>query len=247
MNQYLPYFFPAGVCEGWGKREIIPFIYGRLDLSQFKNIPKGKYDDDLKQAAEGAVQYGEKYGGFFITTMWEMNLKEQHCYGRWCEQPSSFKKTWKYIWELFEKKGANKYATWVIEYHVDELLPGYWPGDEYIDWIGLSGYNRKPWEHVYGYRYLNQLIGKPYSYLRSANLNKPLMLSECGTTIGEDQPKWLIDAFKTIKSMPGLKAVDFFDNRYTDKSGWVDHHTLSLESLKTLKEILKDPYFIMAR
>ncbi len=70
------------------------------------------------------------------------------------------------------------------------------------------------------------------------------MQAEFGTTIGRDQPKWLIEAFQTIKSKPGIKAAIYWDNAAIELG---DDHTLSDESLKTLKEILKDPYWIMAK
>jgi hypothetical protein len=246
FRQYLPIFYPGQSSETSAKKGIIPIVYAAVDLSQFTNIPKGKYDDELKQAAEGAVQYGEKYGGFFITPMWEMNMSRSYAHQsqqKWCEQPGNFKKVWRHIWQIFEYKGANKYTTWAIEYHVDFSLQGYWPGDQYVDWIGLSGFNRKVEEKYYGYRHLDDLFKPSYSYFRRKHQHKPIMLSEFGTTIAHDQQKWLIKAFETIKSMPGIKAATYWDN-FLDN---YDDHTLSTESLNTLKEILKDPYFIMAK
>jgi hypothetical protein len=42
LNQQLPYFFPAGQGEKWGKQGIIPFIYAKLDPYQIQGILKGK-------------------------------------------------------------------------------------------------------------------------------------------------------------------------------------------------------------
>jgi len=74
---------------------------------QFEDIPQGKHDDELKQAAEGAIQYGEKYGGFFLSPMWEMNL-ESHWV--WRGNSRQFKRVWSHIWQIFEDKGANRFA-----------------------------------------------------------------------------------------------------------------------------------------
>jgi hypothetical protein len=70
------------------------------------------------------------------------------------------------------------------------------------------------------------------------------MQAEFGTTIGRDQPEWLIKAFQTIKSKPGIKAAIYWDKAAIQLG---DDHTLSEESLKTLKQILEDAYFIMAK
>jgi hypothetical protein len=70
--------------------------------------------------------------------------------------------------------------------------------------------------------------------------NKPLMLAEFGTA-RTGQPKWLLRAFRTIKTYSGIKAAIYWDNvniRYNSD------HILSEEGIKQLKEILKDPYFI---
>ena len=148
------------------------------------------------------------------------------------------------MWEIFEEKGANEYATWAIEYHIDFDLNGYWPGDKYVDWTGFSAYNRKIHEQHYGYRYLNDLISEPYQYFRTKHPDKPMMLEELGTTIGPDQPEWLRNAFTAIKSKPRLKALIYWDNV---NPMLPDDHVLSTESKQAMKELLKDPYFIGAK
>ena len=67
------------------------------------------------------------------------------------------------------------------------------------------------------------------------------MQTEFGYPTGKDQPKWLRKALGTLKSLPGMKAAicwDVFDHTIEKDM------TLSEESIKALKEMLKDPYFI---
>ena len=106
-----------------------------------------------------------------------------------------------------------------------------------MDWIGLSGYNRID----HGYKDLSQLISRPYRYFRVNHKNKPVMLAEFGASIGKNQPKWFRKALGTIKTWPGIKAAicwDVFDHNI------MDDDTLSEESIKALREVLRDPYFI---
>jgi len=73
---------------------------------------------------------------------------------------------------------------------------------------------------------------------------KPIMLSAFARTNGYDQPRWLINAYGKIKSdFPAIKAAIYFDNTWT----LTGDHTLNPKSLQTLKEIFKDPYWIMAK
>jgi len=49
----------------------IPFVY--TGFPSFL-VTKGQYDRFLLRMAKNARRFGEKYGGFFINTVWEMNI-----------------------------------------------------------------------------------------------------------------------------------------------------------------------------
>ena len=71
------------------------------------------------------------------------------------------------------------------------------------------------------------------------------MVSEFGRTPGSSQPPWLIDAYRSIKNdFPPIRAAIYYDNITNVLTG--QDHTLDQKSLSTLKEIFKDPYWIMA-
>jgi beta-mannanase len=76
----------------------------------------------------------------------------------WHSDPKTFKKAWQHIWEKFEEAGANRYATWVwspdapdigapTNYRLSENPEWYYPGDDYVDWIGWSAYARASIPH----------------------------------------------------------------------------------------------------
>jgi hypothetical protein len=77
---------------------------------------------------------------------------------------------------------------------------------------------------------------------------KPIMLSMFGRANGHDQPRWLINAYRSIRNdFPEVKAAIHYDlNQKVFDRYWTDS-TLTPESVQTLKEIFKDPYWIMAR
>lgn len=127
--------------------------------------------------------------------MWELNIERKYDIWPWAGQPRLFKKAWEHLWQVFEDHGANDYVTWLIEYHVDFPLSGYYPNPKTVDYIGLSAYNRKVHEQYYKYRYLDDLIDQPYKYFRTKYPDKPIMQAEFGTTIGKDQPAWIRKAY----------------------------------------------------
>ena len=70
----------------------------RLELVDIVN---GKHDSELRALAEGAANFGKQYGGYFVSTLHEMN-------GPWhyWSQSSKFIDSWKRIVDIFEDKGA---------------------------------------------------------------------------------------------------------------------------------------------
>jgi hypothetical protein len=217
---------------------------------ELKDIVSGRHDKLLGNYAEGAVQAGEKYGGFFITTMEESN-------GNWYYwgQTPQFIPAWRHIWEIFEHKGANRYATWVWECYPPETTiwannpETYYPGDQYVDWIGFSAFARQIYPDTMVP--FKALVNNTFNQMRKKHPQKPIMQAEFAHTNNPLQHKWIIDTYKTIKSMPAMKAAVFYDNVtpegfFTDRRS-DDDHTLNKEGFQAMKEIFKDPYWIMAK
>ncbi|MEV8212106.1 glycosyl hydrolase [Leifsonia sp. NPDC077715] len=98
---------------------------------------------------------------------------------------------WRHVHDIFQQEGANNLVIWVwapniinnmrpASHATQEFLNGYYPGDDYVDWVGLSGYLRPPWragnDFTSSYTYdasLNQL---------RALTTKPIFLAEVGAS-----------------------------------------------------------------
>jgi beta-mannanase len=132
-------------------------------------------------------------------------------------------------WEVLPPEQAGSQA--VIH------SPGrYYPGDKYADWIGLSAFSRD--KIMAGEMYFRNMMGRTYEEMRASHPDKPIMQAEFGKTRGWEQPRWMLDAYRSMKEMPGLKAAIYYDN-VTLHLG--DDKTLSEESLQIMKEIFRDP------
>jgi beta-mannanase len=229
----------------------MPMAFDRKDLHMdCKYIAEGKYNDKIIRLAKGAAEFGEKHGGFFVTTMEEMN-------GYWYPwgQHSSFVPAWRHIWQVFEDQGTNKYATWVWEmycleperqvrfsYEKMQSPEKYYPGDKYVDWIGFSAFSRR--NHAGDGVHYRDLIGKSLQEMHTNHPNTPIMHAEFGRTRGYDQESYLIETFKALKGIPEIKAWIYYDN-FTQAIS--EEKSLSNESLQVMREIFQDPYWIMAR
>jgi len=245
--------FPKDFVEMLYRYRGYPFIYKTMFHSHryggFENILNSKeFTKDIERYAKGAVSCGKP---FFISTMREMNdnrpvphYKEMR---PWKGKSAKYCiKVWRYIWQIFEDTGANEYATWVWSTIPTASTGGklppsnlYYPGDQYVDWIGLSAYSwaDKPTMNLS----FSGAIKYTYRDMRIRHPDKPMMMCELGRTTNKNQHKWIRDAYEKIKSWPGMKAVIYWYDIRQDPA------RLTEESINELKKIFKDSYFIGAK
>jgi hypothetical protein len=250
--------FPSRVHEVLAANGIVPFFFAKTYLdfpppkkSEFltmEGIVSGQYDREIAAFAGDARSSAEKYGGFFATTLWEMNIDARYAPYNWCHNPRVFKKAWSHIIDgIFEERKANPYITWCQEYHIDFPLTGYFAGDN-VNLIGLSGHNRAPFRNVYGYRYLYDLISGSCKFFKREHPGLSVIVSETSSTKGNDQQKWTEKSLAQAKKYSDIHLINFWDNAYPDPSGWEDDHFFTDESYATMrKTFATDPYFIMAK
>lgn len=95
------------------------------------------------------------------------------------------------------------------------------------------------------YKSLDNIISPIYDNLASAHKDKPIMLGEISTEHHARQPEWYTEAFQGIKAKPRIGAVIIMEGPLNDFSYGYDLR-LTPESRKTLREVFKDPYWILA-
>jgi hypothetical protein len=103
----------------------------------------GDHDTVIDESAERIASFG---GPVMIRFAHEMN-------GDWypwnesvnTNEPGEFVAVWRYVHDRFQAAGATN-AVWVWSPNVTTYLPTplerFWPGDDYVDVVGLSGYLR---------------------------------------------------------------------------------------------------------
>jgi hypothetical protein len=251
---FLDLGFPLKEAETLKQNGIIPYINIMPGHEKWptgyspRDVVQGRCDWHIRKLAEDALAFGEKHGGFFFTTIVEFNAS----WWQWSQKPDTTP-AWKHIWEIFEDQGANQYATWVweafspVKYqkYVTDPEP-YYPGDKYLDWIGINIFANLKNPLISETTMFGELMSPTYEQMRRNHPQKPFMVSEFGRTPGPHQPAWLTDAFRSIKEdFSSIKAAIYYDNITTVFSG--QDHTLDQTSLNTLKEVFKNSYWLMTR
>ena len=110
---------------------------------------------------------------------------------------------------------ARTNAIWVwspsrIDPYPDVDLAALYPGDEYVDWLGMTGYFRL----IDTTPSFTRTFGRTLTAL-SAIASKPVLLSEVGATeTGANTAKkvtWIRDLFKGIAENPQIIGLAWFD------------------------------------
>ncbi|MBC7904512.1 MAG: glycosyltransferase, partial [Gemmatimonadaceae bacterium] len=129
----------------------------------------------------------------------------------------NYKAAFRRVVKIFRNEGALN-ATWVYTPWLSETLNKYYPGDEYVDWIGITAlnYGRASWDGKW--RSFEEVY-RPYRQFLLSH-HKPVMLAEFGSTsYGGNNTEWLADAMATINDYKEIKSAVLFN---TDKDkNWI--------------------------
>jgi len=231
-------------------RGIIPMIkYGADNTAPSLNkIVNGSDDAELRTLARGARSLGAP---FLFCPMWEMN-------GHWAiwngiyandsgtfDGPAKFVQAWRHMHDIFVQEGATN-AVWVWAPSRTDIPKQNWnhwlkyyPGDAYVDWVGMDGYNwggaaswPQPWLSF------EDLFSGIY---QDFDGRKPIMVAETASTEkGGDKAQWMKDARDAIKARwPDIVAVVWFDS--DKETNWrVDSSSASLAAYRLWAT---DPYY----
>ncbi|HZQ08500.1 MAG TPA: glycosyl hydrolase [Anaerolineae bacterium] len=189
---------------------------------QLRDIYNGMYDGYITQWAKDAKAWGHP---FFLRFDWEMNGNWQF---PWSEQlngnqKGDYVKMWRHVHDIFTRNGATN-VTWVwcpnIAGSTTRDMRTLYPGDVYVDWICLDGYNKyNTWlrfDQVFAAKGINWLHNS-YQEITTLAPSKPLMIGEFASLEAGDggakKAAWLRDMLLTQlpKYFPKIKAIVLFN------------------------------------
>lgn len=208
--------FPADLMTATRSHGAIPFYDwgsdGQPDESPFTDaqIAAGAQDRYITEWAQAAKAWGHP---FFLRLDWEMN-------GSWTPwgvgssgtTPSDFVAMWRHVHDIFTGVGATN-VTWVWCPNLDykSSLPPFsslYPGDAYVDWTCLSGYNAGvPWMSFH------DLYAASYAGLTAVAPDKPVILGEVASTEhGGSKAQWITAMLADLPvSFPRVHGFLWYD------------------------------------
>ena len=218
----------------WPYRELADTETHPPDKYGLENILAGQCDAYIDQWADGAKAFGapmlvslcnEANGSWFpwSAIFYGGKLPVYGTNPPLYTGPEFFKHAYRYIVDRVRARGATN-VLWVLQlnnysdpFERWNAMAQFYPGDDYVDWLGLSVYGRMvpddpKWETF------EDMLDAPYQEISQLSPSKPVMVSEWG--VGEfpemgDKGDWLSDGFTQMQSdFPRLHAAVYWHERW---------------------------------
>lgn len=200
---------PSGI--GWLPAKAYPMISWRG--TKHADILDGSHDALIRRNARRLKRFGRPV---LLRWGWEMN-------GDWFEwsgarnggDADDYVTLWRRLHRIFAGQGVTN-VSWVWSPNWNSSpaqswnrVQRYYPGDDYVDWVGISGYNF--------YDETPSTLFDPVTSLYGSR--KPIILSE--TAAVRDRARYIRRLRSWVEDTPQVGAVVWFD---TDVQDGTDHN-----------------------
>lgn len=209
-----------------------------------KTIIDGDHDAYIRRYARQIKQLNTT---IYMRPMHEMN-------GDWYpwsgtvngNSPQQYIKAFRHIVNIFRQENALN-AKWVWSPNNSGLpdwntssFQSYYPGDNYVDFAGIDGYNFGNMESWSQWESFSQVFDSSYRTIASFT-NRPIIISETASTEGGgNKAAWITDAFQKLSSTyPRVSAIIWFDEN--KESDWrIASSSNSLAAYRAALAVLSD-------
>jgi len=182
---------------------------------QLQDVARGAYDEYIEGFAEQVHEWGKP---FFLRFDHEMN----GFWFSWGEgvnknKRGSFVKAWRHVHDIFTRVGATN-ASWVWCPNVDftrKLTPlsRLYPGNAYVDWTCLDGFNWGETRNSAGWLSFEDVYRESYDRVLKLAPRKPMLIGEMASEErGGSKAAWIRNALKIIPSrFPKIRGLIWFE------------------------------------
>jgi beta-mannanase len=176
---------------------------GRSSRTLLQDIVAAKYDDNISWVCKAIHDYGKQ-----VFVRWGHEMENVTGRYPWAiTNPTAYINAYRYFVTQCRSIASN--ITYLWSPAGNRNLQDYWPGVEYVDYIGLTVLNYEAWEVIYyGYnRTFEENFRERFDYVESYNL--PIIIAECNAT-GAGRNEWIASALNGITKFPDVKSVVLF-------------------------------------
>ena len=189
-----------------------------------QDIVDGRTDNYVREFAKGVKAYGEE--------IWLRPLHEAN--GNWYDwgvgkadvgnTDENVAEAYRHIVKIFREESVEN-VKWVWTTNASNegrgtTFTGTYPGDEYIDYISIDGYNWGKSQDWSRWQTFSQVFKKAYDAL--ANIDKPLFIAEISCSEkGGSKAEWITDMFEHFRTdFSRVFAVMWFSQSKETEGDW---------------------------
>ncbi len=189
----------------WLPAKAYPMISWRG--TRYADVLDGSHDGLIARNARRLRRFGRPV---LLRWGWEMN-GDWYAWGaaKNGRDASGYVRCWRRLHDIFADEGADN-VSWVWSPNWNDSpeedwnkMEKYYPGDEYVDWVGVSGYNLH-----------RELPGRLFDPIHARYASrKPLMITEVGAVDrgGRTKADWTTLFARWAEQHPAVGAVVWFD------------------------------------
>ena len=186
----------ANVAKNNGSTLVVTWMANGYNA---QDLVDGKADTYIRDYAKGVKNYGEE--------IWLRPLHEAN--GDWYDwgvgkagagnTDANVAEAFRHIVNIFREENVTN-VKWVWTTNASNAgtgttLTGNYPGDEYVDYISIDGYNWGKCQSWSSWQTFSQVFKKAYNAL--ANIDKPLFIAEISSSeLGGNKAEWITDMFE---------------------------------------------------
>jgi len=174
----------------------------------WKNIASGRYDAEI---LDPQIRRVKEYGRtVFLSFDQEVDARIKEGAGT----PAEYVAAYRHLHDRFRELGADNVVwVWTVSGYLGmaEEMKRLYPGDRYVDWIGMDQYNYYLCHGTDTWRDFDASQRPTYDWLRAnVSADKPVMLAEFATAPDPENPArqrdWYAKIPEVAPSLPEAKA-----------------------------------------
>ena len=141
----------------------------------------------------------------------EMDIPGNYPWAKGDDNAPEFIKAYQHFVDVFRDEGVSN-VKWLWSPAGNKNSPLYYPGDDYVDYVGMTLLESPDWDKQAGLpsRKFEDLFTEKYQILNE--FQKPIVIAELGVA-GDAafKKEWLKDAFSKFSNYPLLSGVVYFN------------------------------------
>jgi endoglucanase len=185
-----------------------PFPLGAGAGPVLDQIVAGVLDDQLVRLAQVARSAAPQ----MVFLRWGQEMEISGLYPWAANQPDLYRAAYHHVVQVFRSVGATN-VRWVWSPAGNSEAPDYYPGDDVVDYVGLTVLGDEAWDQGFGLppQSFAELVGWKYNLV--APMRRPVLITELGVSgTAERQATWLAEVPSALASFPLIRGISYFND-----------------------------------